>query len=76
MPYKEKPYPCKDVDLLRHLCTTAFNMRRKTLRNNLKQLLNDDDFSALGIDASMRPEQITVQQYVAMANHLVDKRQA
>ncbi|ABO22751.1 16S rRNA (adenine(1518)-N(6)/adenine(1519)-N(6))-dimethyltransferase RsmA [Shewanella loihica] len=76
VPYKEKPYPCKDVDLLRHLCTTAFNMRRKTLRNNLKQLLNDDDFSALGIDASMRPEQITVQQYVAMANHLVDKRQA
>ena len=48
-------------------------MRRKTLRNNLKQLLSDDDFAALGIDASLRPEQISVPQYVAMANLLCEK---
>lgn len=73
LPYENKPWPCKDVDTLRHLVTTAFNMRRKTLRNNLKQLLSDDDFAALGIDASLRPEQISVPQYVAMANLLCEK---
>ncbi|BDM65545.1 ribosomal RNA small subunit methyltransferase A [Shewanella sp. NFH-SH190041] len=73
VPYEQKPWPCKDVAVLRHLCTTAFNMRRKTLRNNLKQLLSDDDFAALGVDATRRPEEISVKQYVAMANLLCDK---
>lgn len=73
LPYAEKPYPCEDVNVLRHLCTTAFNMRRKTLRNNLKGMLNDDDFATLNIDATLRPEQISVQQYVAMANHYIKK---
>ena len=74
VPYETKPFPCQDVDVLRHLCSTAFNMRRKTLRNNLKQLLSDSDFEALGIDASRRPEEISVEQYVAMANLLCDKK--
>jgi len=73
VPYKVKPWPCKDVDQLRHLTTTAFNMRRKTLRNNLKHMITDEEFADLGIDATLRPEQITVQQYVAMANLVIDK---
>ncbi|GGQ18254.1 16S rRNA (adenine(1518)-N(6)/adenine(1519)-N(6))-dimethyltransferase RsmA [Shewanella litoralis] len=74
LPYEVKPWPCKDVSVLRHLCSTAFSMRRKTLRNNLKALLSDDDFASLNIDSSMRPEQISVPQYVAMANLLCDNK--
>ncbi|WP_394131308.1 16S rRNA (adenine(1518)-N(6)/adenine(1519)-N(6))-dimethyltransferase RsmA [Shewanella maritima] len=74
LPYEEKPWPCDDVEVLRHLCTTAFNMRRKTLRNNLKTLLSDEDFASLDIDSSLRPEQISVPQYVAMANLLCKKQ--
>lgn len=74
LPYANKPWPCKDVTVLRHLCTTAFNMRRKTLRNNLKQLISDEEFGLLNIDASLRPEQISVEQYVALANLLCDKQ--
>ncbi|GGP79614.1 16S rRNA (adenine(1518)-N(6)/adenine(1519)-N(6))-dimethyltransferase RsmA [Shewanella ulleungensis] len=74
LPYEVKPWPCKDVNVLRHLCSTAFSMRRKTLRNNLKALLSDDDFASLNIDSSMRPEQISVPQYVAMANLLCDNK--
>ncbi|MDO6638886.1 16S rRNA (adenine(1518)-N(6)/adenine(1519)-N(6))-dimethyltransferase RsmA [Shewanella sp. 5_MG-2023] len=73
LPYDVKPFPCKDVTVLRHLCTTAFNMRRKTLRNNLKHMITDDEFSALNIDSTLRPEQITVEQYVALANLVCDK---
>lgn len=74
LPYAEKPFPCKDVNVLRQLCTTAFNMRRKTLRNNLKQVLSDEEFEQLGIDHNLRPEQISVEQYVAMANMVCDKQ--
>ena len=74
LPYAIKPYPCKDVNVLRHLVTTAFSMRRKTLRNNLKQLVTDDEFEQLNIDATKRPEQISVQQYVEIANLLCDKK--
>ncbi|MBB1268676.1 16S rRNA (adenine(1518)-N(6)/adenine(1519)-N(6))-dimethyltransferase RsmA [Shewanella sp. SR44-3] len=74
LPYANKPWPCKDVSVLRNVCTTAFNMRRKTLRNNLKQLISDEEFSLLNIDASLRPEQISVEQYVALANLLCDKQ--
>jgi 16S rRNA (adenine1518-N6/adenine1519-N6)-dimethyltransferase len=74
LPYEDKPWPCADVEVLRHLVSTAFNMRRKTLRNNLKGLLDDDDFATLKIDASLRPEQISVEQYVALANLLCTKK--
>ena len=74
LPYAVKPWPFQNVDVLRHLVTTAFNMRRKTLRNNLKTLLSDDDFATLQVDASLRPEQISVEQYVTMANFLCDKK--
>lgn len=73
LPFDEKPFPCKDVDVLRHVCTTAFNMRRKTLRNNLKQMVTDEEFTQLNIDSSLRPEQISVEQYVALANLVCDK---
>ncbi len=74
IPFTEKPYPCADVEVLRSLVTQAFSMRRKTLRNNLKQQLKDADYEQLGIDPSRRPEQISVQEYVAMANLLCEKR--
>jgi 16S rRNA (adenine1518-N6/adenine1519-N6)-dimethyltransferase len=55
------------------LVTTAFMQRRKTLRNALKKVASDDDFAAVGIDAGLRPEQITVSEYVALSNHLASR---
>ena len=74
LPYEQKPWPCKDVSVMRHLVTTAFNMRRKTLRNNLKGILSDEDFESLSIDPTLRPEQISVEQYVRMANVLCERK--
>lgn len=70
LPYEQPPFPCDDIKHLQHVTSTAFNMRRKTLRNNLKGLFSDEDFANLGIDSTMRPEQISVEQYVALANLL------
>lgn len=60
----------RDETVLEKLVSQAFAQRRKTLRNNLKGLLSDEDFAAVGVDPTLRPENIRVEQYVAMANLL------
>ncbi len=42
VPYAELPYPAKDEALFAKVVTSAFAQRRKTLRNTLKGLLDDD----------------------------------
>jgi 16S rRNA (adenine1518-N6/adenine1519-N6)-dimethyltransferase len=48
----------------------AFNQRRKTLSNALKALLSNEQIKRLGIDPSLRPENLTLADYVALANSL------
>jgi 16S rRNA (adenine1518-N6/adenine1519-N6)-dimethyltransferase len=49
---------------------TAFGQRRKTLRNNLKTLLGADQLERLGIDPGLRPEQLTLAQFVQISDAL------
>jgi 16S rRNA (adenine1518-N6/adenine1519-N6)-dimethyltransferase len=48
----------------------AFGQRRKTLRNTLKGLLEDDGFTALNINSQLRAENLSVADFVAIANYL------
>jgi 16S rRNA (adenine1518-N6/adenine1519-N6)-dimethyltransferase len=67
-----------DERLLRRVVKTTFNQRRKTLRNNLRPLLTD-----LGIDGgewlqdqrfNLRPEQLSVQDFVALTREIEEKK--
>lgn len=69
-PYTVSPYPHVEFEALEGLVACAFSMRRKTLANNLKPLINAAGLSALGIDPGLRPEQINVSQYVLLASSL------
>src|SRR5690554_6794456 len=68
VPYKQSPFPVKDRRSLHKICLIAFNQRRKTIRNNLKQLMNDDQLEALGIDPNARPETLSVADYCRLAD--------
>ncbi len=57
-----------DVVDLELVVKTAFSMRRKTLRNNLKPLLAEQDIADLGIDPGMRAETLEVTDFVRLAN--------
>ncbi|SMC29566.1 16S rRNA (adenine1518-N6/adenine1519-N6)-dimethyltransferase [Andreprevotia lacus DSM 23236] len=70
MPWPAPPWPANDLVHMEKLVTTAFAQRRKTLRNNLKGIVSDDELLALGIDPGCRAENVTVQQYVALSNFL------
>ena len=50
------------------LVAEAFSQRRKTLRNALKASATEDDLIAAGMDPQTRPEQATIENYVALAN--------
>jgi len=50
------------------LVREAFNRRRKTLRNALGGQVGEATFAAAGIDPGLRPEQVPVAGWVALAN--------
>lgn len=64
VPYKSSPYDEVDVSKLEQLVAKAFNMRRKTLANNLKGLVSAEALQAMGIDPIKRPEQITISEFI------------
>ncbi len=50
------------------LVKLAFVHRRKTIRNNLKHHFTDADLINLHIDPQMRPEQLTISQFIHLSN--------
>lgn len=71
-PYEQPPYPVADRALLNHVCHTAFHQRRKTLRNNLKELISADTLEQLGINPADRPEVRSVEDFVKITNWLAE----
>jgi 16S rRNA (adenine1518-N6/adenine1519-N6)-dimethyltransferase len=70
VPHAVLPYPAKDENLFARIVSSAFGQRRKTLRNTLKGILDDAGFVQLEIDSQLRAENLSVAQFVAIANHL------
>lgn len=68
VPYENPPYPVTEWADLHKICLIAFNQRRKTIRNNLKELLSDQQLEALNIDPNARPETLTIEDYCRLAN--------
>ena len=58
----------RDEALLGRIVAAAFGQRRKTLRNTLREFIDDAGLQALGIDPGLRGEKLSVEQYVAIAN--------
>ncbi|MBI5331244.1 MAG: 16S rRNA (adenine(1518)-N(6)/adenine(1519)-N(6))-dimethyltransferase RsmA [Betaproteobacteria bacterium] len=56
--------------ILAEVVARAFGQRRKTLRNTLKGLVQDEDFAAEGIDPARRGETLSVAEFAALANRL------
>lgn len=67
-PHKEIPYPVSDLKTLEDMVRIGFHQRRKTLRNNYKGVLENEDFETLNIDPSLRPERLDVEDFVRIAN--------
>lgn len=62
-----------DEALLGKIVTAAFGQRRKTLRNTLRDYLDEAGFAALGIDPGLRGERLSVADFVRIANHVAQQ---
>jgi 16S rRNA (adenine1518-N6/adenine1519-N6)-dimethyltransferase len=73
-PYDTPPIPAKDKKTLSQLVTRAFQQRRKTLRNNLKKVLDSEIIESLDIDPGRRPETLSLEEYVRLADALYEQQ--
>ena len=71
-PYQTLPCACKDESILNRLVTQAFSMRRKTLRNALRNEVTAEDMEALGIDPQARPETLALADFVRLADYIAN----
>ncbi len=53
-----------DSQLLSRLVAQSFAQRRKTLRNNLKGFLNEEEIRAAGVDPAVRAETLTLAEFI------------
>jgi 16S rRNA (adenine1518-N6/adenine1519-N6)-dimethyltransferase len=60
----------KSQEKLAQVVLTAFSQRRKMLRNTMKSLLSEAAFAELGINPTLRAEDVPVEDYVRIANYL------
>ncbi|MDX5299677.1 MAG: 16S rRNA (adenine(1518)-N(6)/adenine(1519)-N(6))-dimethyltransferase RsmA [Gammaproteobacteria bacterium] len=72
VPHAVLPYPARDVRLLERVVRTAFSARRKTLRKALATLVPLELWAQLGIDDGLRPERLSLADFVRIADALVD----
>lgn len=67
-PHFTMPVVARDVDCLQNVIRTAFTQRRKTLRNSMKNLVPEEKLAGLGLDLSLRPENLALEDYVRISD--------
>ena len=72
VPHKIIKNPVKNIKSLNQVCLAAFNQRRKTIRNSFKKLLSSDQLESLGINPGLRAENLSVDDFIMLANFVHD----
>lgn len=73
VPHKTPIVALKSVESLQQVVTAAFNQRRKTIRNSLKNLLDESQITTLDINPEVRAEQLTLAEFARLADALLEK---
>ena len=69
-PLKKPPVDAGSFENFSRVVSAAFSMRRKTLRNSLRDVMNGDQILAAGIDPGQRAEQLSLSQFATLARSL------
>lgn len=68
IPHREPPVQIASKKAFDRLVIQAFSMRRKTLRNSLRGLLDVSLIESAGIDPGLRAEALGLKQFAALSN--------
>jgi len=72
-PWRPLPHPARNFSTFANVVRTAFNQRRKTIRNTLKTLMDGELMAQLQLDLNLRPENLSLADYVRIAD-LMDQQ--
>ena len=70
IPHEKPPVAVNDFDTFSKFVNFSFTQRRKTLRNILKGKLEASQIEELGIEPTIRPERLSLQDFTKIANRL------
>jgi 16S rRNA (adenine1518-N6/adenine1519-N6)-dimethyltransferase len=70
VPRKQKTVVATDLNILTSVVREAFTFRRKTLSNALRKYFSAVELEQHGVKPTLRPQNVTVDQYVTLANAL------
>jgi 16S rRNA (adenine1518-N6/adenine1519-N6)-dimethyltransferase len=73
VPHSQPPVVVNDIAKLNRVVTQAFSQRRKTLRNSMKKLIAEEEIVALGIDPTLRAENISLAEFASLSNLLQEQ---
>ncbi len=68
VPFMQPKDLAKDINVFAELVKMAFNQRRKTIHNSLRQVISNEQLIALNIDPKARPQNLRVVDFVKMSN--------
>lgn len=71
IPHTEKPIEVKDAVKLNQVVSSAFNMRRKTIRNSLGGMISANQLEDLGIDPGLRAEKLSLAEFAVISDALI-----
>lgn len=73
VPHQQPPVEVNDITMLNKVVVQAFSQRRKTLRNSLKKLIEEDAIIALNIDPTLRAEALSLADFAKLSNLLIQE---
>ena len=68
IPHEKPPVDIDNFDDFSKLVNYSFTLRRKTLRNILKGQLDVEQIEALGIEPTLRPERLSLEDFTKISN--------
>jgi 16S rRNA (adenine1518-N6/adenine1519-N6)-dimethyltransferase len=67
-PHEQPPVHIDSMEAFRKLVRQSFTMRRKTLRNCMRGLLQAEQIESAGIDPGLRPESLGLLEFATLSN--------
>ncbi|MFC3122199.1 16S rRNA (adenine(1518)-N(6)/adenine(1519)-N(6))-dimethyltransferase RsmA [Agaribacter flavus] len=70
IPHKNPPAKVSCINTLQRVVSAAFNQRRKTLRNSLKELIDDNSMLEIGVQPDARAQELSLGEFCSLANKI------
>lgn len=74
VPREKEGLKFKNLINFKKVIKTAFQFKRKTLKNNFKDILDEENFNSIGINPNNRAEMLGVDDFVNIENYIYDHK--